>query len=69
MEETLKQILLELKELKTDVKDLKGKATSLEGKIDKLAEKEENHFNQLANEIQYLYDGMDKRISVIEAKV
>ena len=69
MEETLKLILSELKELKTDVKDLKSKVTSLEGKIDKLAEREENHFNQVINEIQYVYDGLDKRITPLETKV
>ena len=69
MEEILKQILSELKELKTDVKDLKGKVSIIEGKIDKLTEREENHFNQVLNEIQYTYDGLDKRITPLETKV
>jgi chromosome segregation ATPase len=66
----------ELKELKTDVKDLKGqvtglegKVTCIEGKIDKLTEREENHFNQVINEIQYVYEGLDKRITPLETKV
>lgn len=80
MEEVLKQILSELKEFKEEFQEFKQetkeKFTSLEtgqkkleGKIDKLTEREENHFNQVLDEIQYTYEGLDKRITPLETKV
>jgi peptidoglycan hydrolase CwlO-like protein len=79
-EQILKEILSELREVKTELKEFKQETKErltsletgqkkLEGKIDKLTEREENHFNQVLNEIQYTYEGMDKRITPLETKV
>jgi peptidoglycan hydrolase CwlO-like protein len=83
MEDTLKLILSKLngleegqKTMQNDISQLKngqarleGKVSSIEGKIDKLTEKETDHFKQVLDEIQYTYEGLDKRITPLEAKV
>ncbi len=62
MEETLKLILNKLDTMGKDIQELK------EGQS-KLAEKETDHFNQVINEIQYVFTDLDKRITALEAKV
>jgi len=62
MEETLKLILNKLDTMGKDIKELKESQA-------KLAEKETDHFNQVINEIQYVFTDLDKRITAIEAKV
>jgi chaperonin cofactor prefoldin len=83
MEETLKLILNKLDTMESSINHLKEGQSRLEGKVnglekgqevindrlDKIDNKIENRFNQVLNEIQYLYDGMDKRITALEAKV
>ncbi len=80
MEEILKQILSEIKktnekldslekEIKTDIKELKEGQVKLEGKIDKLSEKEEEHFNQVLNEIGYVFNDLENKIKAVDTKV
>ncbi len=81
--EKLDVIDKELKELKTDINGLKidvdglkagqerleGKVTGLESKIDKLAVKEEEHFNQVLNEIGYVFNDLENKIKAVDTKV
>ncbi len=83
MEDILKQILNKLDTMEGSIKELKegqaklegkvtgleSKVTSIEGKIDKLTVKEEEHFNQVLNEIGYVFNDLENKIKAVDTKV